>query len=73
MPEAELTVSPEPIWRLQLMDNTRLLQELNFGRDTPFAAPWHSTSTRSAPLMSEDRDPLPMSVFIPADDPQEAM
>ena len=30
VPEADLTVSPEPIWKLQLMDNTRLIDELNF-------------------------------------------
>jgi UDP-glucose 4-epimerase len=30
VPEADVTVSSEPIWKLQLMDNTRLVQELGF-------------------------------------------
>lgn len=30
VPEADMTVSPEPVWTLQLMDNTRLVQELDF-------------------------------------------
>jgi UDP-glucose 4-epimerase len=30
VPDADMTVSPEPVWKLQLMDNTRLVQELDF-------------------------------------------
>jgi UDP-glucose 4-epimerase len=30
VPEADVTVSDEPIWKLQLMDNTRVVQELGF-------------------------------------------
>lgn len=30
IPEAELEVSPTPLWQLQLMDNTRLVTELGF-------------------------------------------